>query len=394
VLPDGRVVPRVSKYKHLGTVTGSSGGPEVQRERILQKLRGVLSVVCSLEVSLDQMIEMTDCVIEGVVGFYGRSTPLSREFCEKVEKCRRAQFVRVGKRRRGEGNCEVYAEHRAGGLGAVHTYQVARAAMISEVYKGLNTPVRSPVRYAVRSALAVTAWRLGCRVPVWEWEWGHAVGSLSEDWVMEYVLKGVWELGWEWGWVGEGEGVVEADPLRASRWSGVEGTELWGEGSRVECGKGLAALGVESVECLRSAEGGWMEWREFQRWWEAGEDVRAEWGEARRQAEGVAEWQSLGGVGGGEGEEGEAEEEREVARVGKARKGLRGVEYRVEWKGWEGWDTWEPEQHLRRGMGGELSRARELGWEHTSWREWLQGRYSKMEVERRVLWKGSRTSGQ
>ena len=145
---------------------GSSGGPGVQRERIMQKLRGVLSVVCSLEVSLDQMIEMPDCVIEGVVGFYGRSTPLSREFCEKVEKCRRAQFVRVGKRRRGEGNCEVYAEHRAGGFRAVHTYQVAGAAMISEVYRGLNTPVRSPVRYAVRSALAVIAWRLGCRVPV------------------------------------------------------------------------------------------------------------------------------------------------------------------------------------------------------------------------------------
>ena len=114
VLSDGRVVPRVSKYKHLGTVMGSSGGPEVQRERVLQKLRGILSIVCSLEVTLDQMVEMTDCVIEGVVGFYGRSTPLSREFCEKVEKCRRAQFVRVGKRRRGEGNCEVHAEHRQG----------------------------------------------------------------------------------------------------------------------------------------------------------------------------------------------------------------------------------------------------------------------------------------
>ena len=129
---------------------------------------------------MSQLIEMTDCVIEGVIGFYGSSTPLSRDWCEGVEKHRRALLVRAGHRRRGEGNCEVYAEGRAGGLGASHTYQVARAALISEVYKALNTPIKSPVRYAARSALAVTAWRLGCRVPVWEWDWGHVVGALMQ----------------------------------------------------------------------------------------------------------------------------------------------------------------------------------------------------------------------
>ena len=130
-----------------------------------------------------------------------------------------------------------------------------------------------------------------------------------------------------------------------------------------------------------------MDWQEFKGTWKAGEEVKGEWEETRRQAEGEDRWKNLAGW---RQEDSSDEEEWEVERVVKARQGLRGVEYRVEWKDWKGWDTWEPQQQLGKGLKRELEEARECNWEHTSWREWLQARYSDMEVERRVLWKGSR----
>ena len=122
VMPDGRVVPRVSQYKHLGTVLTSKGGVEAQRDKVYGKLKQVLQVISKLEISAEKYIEMTDVIIEGVLGFYGRSTPMSWEFCEKVERVRRQCMVLRGSRRRGEGTCEVYAKQEAGGLGACHAY--------------------------------------------------------------------------------------------------------------------------------------------------------------------------------------------------------------------------------------------------------------------------------
>ena len=92
--------------------------------------------------------------------------------------------------------------------------------------------------------------------------------------------------------------------------------------------------------------------------------------------------------------EGEEEVVWEVQGVEGARRGLRGLEYKVAWKDWEGWDSWEHEEHLQKTLDAEMAKARKEGWECSSWREWLECQYSPMEVDRRVLWKGSRAQAE
>ena len=166
---------------------------------------------------------------------------------------------------------------------------------MSECYKALNTPIPTPAQRAVRSAVALTCWRLGCRGAVWDWKWGHLVEQLSEDWVVEYLLKGVWELGWEWKWVGAEGGAARGDPLCSSRWLGKTGNSLWEGELGVSYVRGLAALGVVRAEDLKGVEGEWLEWREFSKAWGAQEGLREQWLVCREEAKERVGWGQLQG---------------------------------------------------------------------------------------------------
>ena len=69
------------------------------------------------------------CTQRGVVGFYGRATPLGRRMSEQVDSLILQMLTRMGYRRASDPLSLVYAPTDAGGLAFERTYCIATAAL-------------------------------------------------------------------------------------------------------------------------------------------------------------------------------------------------------------------------------------------------------------------------
>ena len=208
-LPDGRIVPLLNKmakpqYKHLGSWAMVEGGVSVQQKAVQSKMTGLTTAIGTLRMDKKHTCKVLAVVVEGVLGFYGRSTSLGWQGAEKIAVLQRRALWMAGHRHAKEGNRELYMKWAGGGSQITHPYQVSSAAIVSEMDKALNSVSKTPVRIAVRSALALNCWRLGCRVVPWEWDYSHLVEHLDEDWVLEAYLKIIHRAGKQMAWVGHG----------------------------------------------------------------------------------------------------------------------------------------------------------------------------------------------
>ena len=77
--------------------------------------------------------------IAGVIGYFGRSTPISLETCKSIEAVR-AEVLR----RRGfcpsEPRLLIFAAHEAGGLNHEHSYQYAATSLVDAAAEASNAP--------------------------------------------------------------------------------------------------------------------------------------------------------------------------------------------------------------------------------------------------------------
>ena len=136
-------------------------------------------------------VQMSKCMsiaVAGVIGYYGRSTPLSMADCKAIEGARA-----VAMQQRGFSpsvpHLQIYANARDGGLQHEHAYRVAAAAVIDQIDRALCGAEGEPHRAAVKSAIVGACRRLGCRgySPL-EWSPEHLRHELSEDNVIEAWL--------------------------------------------------------------------------------------------------------------------------------------------------------------------------------------------------------------
>ena len=92
VLPDGREVPQVTSYTHLGTPLHSEWkhGMNDTRLKVVHKCRQLITLVGRIDVlGPQQLRKAIDLVVGGTIGYYGRATPLTFKNCEQIEQARR-----------------------------------------------------------------------------------------------------------------------------------------------------------------------------------------------------------------------------------------------------------------------------------------------------------------
>ena len=101
--------------------------------------------------------------------------PFSVWVCASIETARAEAL-----RRRGicpgeprTGRILMFSPYHAGGLQHEHLYQYAAAAFVDEIDWVLSGDAGAPSRQALASHIALSCWRLGCRVHPLEWEPSH-----------------------------------------------------------------------------------------------------------------------------------------------------------------------------------------------------------------------------
>ena len=197
-LPDGREVPRPAEpYKHLGTRLEVGIDHSLTRRRVAARARSLLGMLGRLGVlNAAQYETASRAAVDSVIGYYGRSTPIDRKTCDRIEVMRRQQLAKLGHRGNDGSVAQVYMSTAKGGLGASHSYAAATAALLDETMRVLALPSGTPSRAAMESAMLLTMWRLGWRptaeapTPLaWRPTHLHEADILSEDLHVEAIMR-------------------------------------------------------------------------------------------------------------------------------------------------------------------------------------------------------------
>ena len=97
--------------------------------------------------------------VAGIIGYYGRGTPIRMEDCNAIEAARAVAMQQRGYCP-GEPRLQIYASAADGGLQHEHAYRVAAAALVDQIDRALCGRDGEPHRAAVKSAIVSTCTRL------------------------------------------------------------------------------------------------------------------------------------------------------------------------------------------------------------------------------------------
>ena len=92
-LPDGKEVPQVASYKHLGSPETAtwSGGQDGARKKVVEKCKQMIGAIGRLGVLREDQLRMAmTLAVEGLIGYYARCTALRMEDCDGIEAAREA----------------------------------------------------------------------------------------------------------------------------------------------------------------------------------------------------------------------------------------------------------------------------------------------------------------
>ena len=128
-------MPRVTDhYRHLGSEVTGRVDHSALRARIEARVCTLLRMVGELGGA--QLAQLRQClltVVRGVLGYYGRATPLGGALGERLDVVVREQLTACGHRSRGGHVLQVIAPEKAGGMGFEPAACTAGAALCDEV---------------------------------------------------------------------------------------------------------------------------------------------------------------------------------------------------------------------------------------------------------------------
>ena len=152
-------------YRYLGCEISPSPdtGYERTRAEVVRQTAQILQIIGSLP-GLDnaRMCEVMGVAVHGILGFFGRTTPMTWADCEAIEAAR-AGALRARGFSPGNPRVQIYAATEQGGLGHPHAYRVAAGALIAQIDRALSGDDGEPQREAARSAVTEKCKQLGCR---------------------------------------------------------------------------------------------------------------------------------------------------------------------------------------------------------------------------------------
>ena len=183
-LPTGERIPQVSQYTHLGVSiqVAWEGRHEEARRNVMRKCMQMIGLIAKVEaLGPQQVAQAMNLAIGGILGYTGRSTPIGWKECNKIEAARMSALKRAGLAG-GRRRAPIYMPEEAGGLGHIHSYQIAAAALMDEFERAVNAGPGEPAKEAVEGALEEAGRRLGVLGDMYEWTPGPAeVEGLDGD---------------------------------------------------------------------------------------------------------------------------------------------------------------------------------------------------------------------
>ena len=265
-LPDGREVPQVGGYKHLGTEEKDrwGGGQDEARKKAVGKCKQLLGAIGRMGVLKEEQVRTAMALaIEGVIGYYARSTVIRAEDCDEIEAERAAVLKRRGFAA-GPARVCIHASEAAGGQGHKHAYQVAVAALCAQFDECLNAEENKPERVGIEAHIRAEYVKLGWtgegEALEWHPEWMEA--ELSEEAVVQAWLLGRIRMGIRVRTRRGGKGRAAGKETRAEG-----GPALWEGEGRIQYTAGskrLAAAGISRWRDVARQGGGWLTWKEAQ----------------------------------------------------------------------------------------------------------------------------------
>ena len=275
---EGTIIPQLEgdeTYTYLGTELHTAWcygkTNKVAREKIVHACTKVTRSIGFMDLAPQDLRTAINLAVNGIIGAYGRSTPLTMEDCITIE----AEKVRVFQAQHymiAEPRSIMYDTYHAGGINEQHAYATAAAAIIDQVDRALYEPRESATYRIAHAALKETVLRLGGRPRQYlEWHPAHLEGVLREDNIMEaYLLARIRAK----RYVIHTGGAKHADG--AMEWEGMErGTHIWEPGyiweedgtkhvlAPAPFARDLAALGVAYWEDITHHDGTIMRFQDF-----------------------------------------------------------------------------------------------------------------------------------
>ena len=139
-------------YRYLGCEISPSPdtGYERTRAEVVRQTAQILQIIGRLP-GLDnaRMCEVMGVAVQGILGFFGRTTPMTWADCEAIEAAR-AGALRARGFSPGNPRVQIYAATEQGGLGHPHAYRVAAGALIAQIDRALSGDDGEPQREAAR----------------------------------------------------------------------------------------------------------------------------------------------------------------------------------------------------------------------------------------------------
>ena len=184
------MMARVRKhYPHLGTelsLADAFDDVHLVRERVVKRIETLLMLLGRLGgLTLEQLRACTLALLRGVLGYYGRATPMGDAACDRLDKAVLALLAAAGHRGAADDVLLVYTECEAGGWGFEPAGAIAGAAYLDECKRILNGPDTDGARLMLTGVLATTAVSLGfeasaaCRTPL-DWRPVHLLHELDD----------------------------------------------------------------------------------------------------------------------------------------------------------------------------------------------------------------------
>ena len=147
--PDGTEVPQLKigeEYKYLGTHLPAAWHMKnthaTARGKTVQACKKIIHQIGTLPLAPDTLNRAINLATAGIIGCYGRSTPITYEDCKTIE-AEKTAVLNAQHIAPPVPKGPIYATLHGGGLQFEHTYACAAAALADQIDRALGAPTDS-----------------------------------------------------------------------------------------------------------------------------------------------------------------------------------------------------------------------------------------------------------
>jgi len=168
-LPDGTIIPQLKigeEYKYLGTQLPAAWNSKhthaSTRNKTIHSCKTIIQQIGTLPLAPDTLNRALNLATAGIIGCFGRSTPITYADCITIE-AEKTAVLNAQHIAPTIPKGPIYATEHGGGLQIEHTYACATAALCDQIDRALAAPTDSIDHRIVAASITETYARLGYR---------------------------------------------------------------------------------------------------------------------------------------------------------------------------------------------------------------------------------------